>query len=86
MTIGRLMNEYEGALFAAVLVIVKAVPDRSTLAKDLRELAEDSRKNRQESAAAVLDMLVKCAKSDEFYQPGQPPLRLVPKDDDKSQT
>ena len=81
MSIGRTMNEYEGALFGALLVLVKSVPDRGALAKGLREIASDSKADGQENGGAMLNMLARSAESDEGCRPGHPPLRLVPTED-----
>jgi hypothetical protein len=76
------MSEYESAFFAALLVIVKAVPRRVALAEKLREMALDSKTGGAELAAGILDMLARSAESDATYRPG-PFLRVVPSDDDK---
>lgn len=80
MTTDRPMSECESAFFAALLLIVKAVPDRTKLAGKLRDMASDSKNGGAERAAGILDMLARGAESDNAYKLGLPVLRVVPPD------
>lgn len=63
------MTEIEAALFGALLVMVKAVPDRTALAKKLRDLASDSKTDGREDAATILELLAQSAENDVSYKP-----------------
>jgi hypothetical protein len=66
------MNENEGMLMAALMVIVRHVPDRGALAKDLREMADGAKLDSRKSEAANLEMLARIAEGDTFYRPSFP--------------
>lgn len=76
MTIGRPMNEYEGALFSALMIVTRAIRDlgnsRAALAAEFRESASHSKLDGRESNAAVLEMLAKLAEGDAYYVPASP--------------
>ena len=76
MSIERPMNEYEGALFSAVMTLIKTVVslgvDRPTLAAEFRDSARLAAENGRETGAAVSETLAKIAERDVFYVPGSP--------------
>ena len=80
MSIGRPMNEYEGALFSALMTVTKAIRDlgagRASLAGEFRVSARNAAKNNHESEAAVLEFLGNLAERDAFYVP-TPPFMVI---------
>jgi chemotaxis receptor (MCP) glutamine deamidase CheD len=76
MGIERPMNEYEGALFSAMMTLVKTVvelgADRAALAAKFRESAEVANRGGRESDAAVSEMLANLAERDVYYVPSLP--------------
>jgi hypothetical protein len=65
------MNEYEGALFAAVMVLTKAivegVSDRAAIASRYREAAKDETEFRRKNGAATLEILARLTEADRLY-------------------
>ena len=80
MSIARPMNEYESALFSAVMILIRATVDlgidRPTLAARFREAAQRSSDDHRESGAAVLQMLANLAEGGTYYVP-TPPFTVI---------
>lgn len=76
MTLDRPMNEYEGALFSALMVLTTSIArgetDRPTLAANFREAAKDSAGDDRKNASAVLEILGNLAEADRFFRPKSP--------------
>lgn len=91
MTDDRLMNEYEGALFSALMALTKAVvlgkTGRSELAAIYGEAAIPERTEGRHNGAAVLEILARLAEEDRYYSPTMQPFQVIPggkSDDDTS--
>ena len=71
MSTDRPMNEYEGALFSAMIVLTQTVahllPDRAQLAEMLREDARMDREASHLNGAATLELLARIAEADRYY-------------------
>jgi hypothetical protein len=80
MSIERLMNEYEGALFSALTIVTKAIRDlgvgRAALAAKFRDAAQLDTEFNRESAAAILKRLGDVAEGDAYYVP-IPPFSVI---------
>ncbi len=80
MSIERPMNEYELALFSAVMTLTKAVvalgANRAELAASFREFASQAKDQKQEDGAAVSGFLADLAERDVFYIP-KPPFTVL---------
>jgi hypothetical protein len=77
----RPMNEYEGALFDALLALTRAVASgktsRSDLAAIYRGSAQDEEGLGHSNGAAVLRMLADITEADTYYVP-KPSFRVMP--------
>ncbi len=80
MGIERPMNEYELALFSAVMTLTKAVvalgANRTALAASFRESTSLAKDRKREDEAAVLNFLADLAEHDVFYTP-RPPFTVI---------
>jgi hypothetical protein len=85
----RPMNEYESALFSALMVLTRSVADGSTnraiLAVRFRECAQIDTEASQKSAAATLEMFARTVEEDQYHIP-RPPFFVIDggKNDDPS--
>ncbi|MGH6988909.1 MAG: hypothetical protein ACREFD_03600 [Stellaceae bacterium] len=80
MNADRPMNEYEGALFSAVMILIGALVDlginRPALAAKFREAGNLAAMDGRKGDAAVHEMLANIAERDAFYVPS-PPFTLI---------
>jgi hypothetical protein len=80
MAMDRPMNEYEAALFAALMVLVQAMAkgetDKTALVKHLRSAAKTYTNLGHKSGAAVLEMLASVTEDDTAYIP-KPPFTVI---------
>ena len=77
----RPMNEYEGALFDALMTLTRAIvtgqTTRAALAALYRELAKSADDLGRGNWSATLELLASIAESDTFYTIPRPPLTVI---------
>ena len=80
MPIGRVMNEYESALFCAITILMGALArfgiDKRDLAAEFRSSADRCRDNDRESEASVLEILANFSESGEYFG-NMPPFMVI---------
>jgi hypothetical protein len=80
MTIHQPMSEYEGAIFSALMIVMRTLrhlnADTLALAAEIRKEAALDAAHGLESAAATLEVLAKMAE-DDTYQIARPTLSLI---------
>ena len=80
MSDDRPMNEYEGALFDALMVLTRAITsgeiDRSSLAASFRETAKMQSDLGRKNGSAVMEFLARQAEGDRSYTV-RPPFFVI---------